>query len=190
MSGYALTASTGPSRPGGWLITAGWAGAALIAGGLIGALFVTGASTTLRELAGVAAGALGPAVYLGLTARSCAGPTGARTVLALLSKFTGCLLVAAALSTIGLVGALGFIVAVFALAAAAVVAAGTAALRHGWVAGVLPLLAVMTLIAAYGLTKSWIDTESAVASRAGGLLAAAIGLAALVASGFALRRRS
>jgi hypothetical protein len=190
MSGYALTASAGSARPGGWLSTAGWAGAAVIVGSLVGTLFVTGDSTTLPEVAGVAAGALGPAIYLGLTARSCAAPTGARTALALMSKFVGSLLAAAALSVIGVVGALGLILALFGLAAAVIVAAGTAALRHGWTAGALPLIAVMTLLAAYGLTRSWADSTDAIASRAGGALAAAVGLAAVIASGIALRRRA
>src|ERR1700722_4174178 len=149
MSGYAVAGRTRPSRPAGWLIPAGWAGAALIVGSFIGVLFFIGSPTTLPEVAGVAGGALGPAIYLGLTARSCAAPTGARTVLVLLSKFAATLLTAGTLSVIGLAGGLGIFVAVFSLPAPAGGAGGTAALRHGWVAGVLPLLTVMALVAAY-----------------------------------------
>jgi hypothetical protein len=190
MSGYALAANTRPGRPDGWLTVGGSIGAALIVGSLIGTLFVIGGPTTLPEVAGVAAGALGPAIYLGLTARSCAGPTRARTALTLMSKFAGSLLTAAALSVIGVAGALGLILTLFGLAAAAIVAVGTAALRHGWIVGALPLIAMMALLAAYGLTRSWSDSSDALVSRAGGVLAAAIGLAALIASVIALRRRA
>jgi hypothetical protein len=150
-----------------------------------GALFAVNPEVgpSLREVVVAAAAAAGPALYFGLTARWCAGPTGQRTALTLLSKFSATLIVAGSLGTIAEVGAFGLIIAVAGICVASIIAVGTLLLSRGHLLGVLPAVLVLLSIGLVCLHQQYEVSFTTYDVWGAGALAIAIACAAIVLSG-------
>ena len=122
-------------------------------------------------------------MYFGLTARWCAGSTGARTTLTLLSKFSATLLVAGSLGTIAEVGAFGLIIAVADICVASIIAVGTLLLSRGHLLGVLPVVLVLLSIGVVCLHQQYEVSSTTYDVWGTGALAIALACAAIVLSG-------
>jgi hypothetical protein len=171
-------------RPSRKLAAGCWAGAVMITVIPLGVLFaINPLGLSLREVIAAAAASAGPALYFGLTARWCAGPTVPQKALTLLSKFSATLIVAGSLGIIAEVGALGLIIAVVGICAASIIGVGTLLLSRGQLLGVLPVVLILLSGGVICLRQRYEDSFTTYDVWAVGALAIAIACAAIVLNG-------